>query len=398
MKFGNRSVNIAYALAQSGYWMSLCVSLTCAAVFLQARGYSNTQLGLVIGIGSALAFVLSPLLGGVVDRSERITTRHMLWFLLIAQGLVIAGFYLFTQRSAALSVCYSLYIAFNTCLVPLITQLCFDMECRGYRVNFGVARGIGSLAFAVAAVILGRLVESFSTDLLIPTGLGMTAFQMFVVLFFSLCCRTAPVSVVPSDGGDKGSTMLGFIRENKRFCGLMAGVALIFFTHHLVDSFLINIVRNIGGDTADLGNINAFMAVLELPAMLMYAKISKKIGCERGVLISVLFFPMKALLIALSTRLGFLYFAHSMQGLSYALFTPALVEYVELHIPHKDSARAQAVSYAMNTLGGIFASMLGGRMFDVLSVRTTVLIGAAVSFTGMCICRIFTEKPLPHMD
>ena len=134
-------MNIAYSLAQSGYWMSLCVSLSCAAVFLQARGYSNSRLGLVIGAGSLVAFLISPLLGGVVDRSPRLNTRRMLLLLLASQGLLIAAFWVFPGRSAPVSVCYCLYIAVNTCLVPLLNQLCFDMGEYGYSVNFGVARG-----------------------------------------------------------------------------------------------------------------------------------------------------------------------------------------------------------------------------------------------------------------
>ena len=91
MKPGNRLVNIEYSLAQGGYWMSLCVAISCAAVFLQARGYNNSQLGLVIAVGSTAAFILSPVLGGIVDRSDRINAAGMLWILLILQRMHCSG-------------------------------------------------------------------------------------------------------------------------------------------------------------------------------------------------------------------------------------------------------------------------------------------------------------------
>lgn len=385
-------MNIAYALAQGGYWMGLYVVISSAAVFLQGRGYSNSQLGIIIAVGSTAAFFLSPALGGIVDRSKRLSTSGMLGILLMLQLMLILAFSIFPGRSMVVSMCYSLYIAVNTCLVPLITQLCFDLSGRGYDIDFGVARGIGSLSFAVAAAVLGRLVERYSSELLVGAGIVFTVFQMLVLLFLGSKGRRGSAQAGVRESGEESSSMLVFIGENRRFCILMLGVALLFFTHHLIDNFLINIVRNVGGGTKDMGNLCAYMAMAELPVMFLYAGISRRFGCPRCVRVGATFFALKALSIALSTSLFGLFAAHTLQALSYALLTPALVDYVDKYIPHKDSARGQAVCYAMTTLGGIFSSLLGGIMFDSLSVRSTLLVGAAVSASGMIVCLLATEK------
>ena len=126
--------------------------------------------------------------------------------------------------------------------------------------------------------------------------------------------------------------------------------------------------------------------------MFLYARISRRIGCPRCVRIGAVFFALKALGIALSTSLTGLFAAHTLQAVSYAMLTPALVEYVDRYVPHKDSARGQAVSYAMTTLGGIFSSLLGGMMFDSMSVRATLLVGALVAAAGMGVCLFAAEK------
>lgn len=385
-------MNILYSLAQSGYWMGLCACFSCAAVFLQGRSYSNTELGLIVASGSVLAFLLSPVLGGIVDRSERLAARHMLLLLLLAQGLLIAALSVFPGRSAAVSVCYSLYIAVNTCLAPLLTQLCFDMEEYGCSINFGIARGIGSLTYAVVAVILGQMIQRRSPALLLPAGVILTVFEILVILVFSVYCRRNPVTAARKTAKEKSSSMTGFLRDNRYFCALMVGVACLFFGHQLAESFLINLVRNVGGDTGDMGNISAFMAVVELPAMMLYTRISRRWGCDRLVRIAVVFFTVKALGIALSSTLPVLYAVHIFQAVSYALLTPALVEYVELYIPHRDSARAQSLSYVMTTLGSAFASLLGGRMYDSMSVRATLFVGVTVSALGLGICLFFSRR------
>lgn len=392
MKNRNRLVNVGYSLAQGGYWMSLCAAINCAAILLQYRGYSNAQLGLIIAAGSAASFFLSPVLGGIVDRSKRLDSYWMIWILLVFHLLFVAALRVFPGRSAAVSIIYSLYITVNMCLVPLITQLCFEMEGRGYSINFGVARGLGSLSFAIAASILGPLVDRLSPEVLVEAGIVITLFQMLVlVLMGYLRARGTPIAEA-AEAKEDSSSMLRFIGENKRFVLLMLGIAMLFFTHYLVNNFLINIVRNVGGGTKEFGYFSSFMAVVELPAMFFYARISRRLSCARCVRIAVVFFTLKALFLALATNLFGLFAAQSLQMISYALLTPALVEYVDIYVPRKDAARGQAVSYAMTTLGGIFASLLGGIMFDSMSVRSTLLAGTAVASVGLVICLLSVER------
>ena len=48
MRKKSTSLNIEYALVQAFFWMGYCVCSAYAAVFLQGRGYSNSELGLII--------------------------------------------------------------------------------------------------------------------------------------------------------------------------------------------------------------------------------------------------------------------------------------------------------------------------------------------------------------
>lgn len=388
----NRLINIKYSLVQSGCWMNMCVAISCAAVFLQSRGYSNSRLGFVIAAGSLEAFFLSPVLGGIVDRSEKIAAETMLWILLASQAVVLSLFFFLPGCSFAVSLLYSLYLCIATCIIPLVTQLCFETEQFGFSINFGVARGIGSLAYAVAAALLGRLLVRFPPSMLTSAGLILTSLEMVILFLFTSGNGNPEKVSVRKASDEESSSMLSFISENRRFLVLMLGVVFIFFSHQLPCNFLINIVRSVGGDEKDLGNINAFMAVMELPVMFLYDRISRTLGCPRCVRFAVIAFVLKSLSIALSASLPVLYAVHILQGISYALLTPALVEYVDLYVPSKDSARGQAVSYAMVTMGTILASLLGGVLLDTLSVRQTMLTGTAACAVGMVICLLAAEK------
>ena len=172
----------------------------------------------------------------------------------------------------------------------------------------------------------------------------------------------------------------------------MFSLALLFFSYSVADFFLINILREIGGDTGDLGSITAFKAMLEIPVMLFYSQITSRFRCSTVMRISALAFIGKALMMAMAGSVGMLYGANLLQTLSFALMIPAMVQYVNLVIDTKDSAKGQAIANGMMTLGSIFASLIGGWLYDALSVHATLLISVAIAAGGMLLCNVTIEK------
>ena len=50
-----RKLNTAYAALQGSYWMAYCMVLSFASVFLLARGYSNSEIGVIMAASNVLA-------------------------------------------------------------------------------------------------------------------------------------------------------------------------------------------------------------------------------------------------------------------------------------------------------------------------------------------------------
>lgn len=395
MKTQQRVLNIQYALMQGVHWMGFGVAFSFAAVYLQYRGYSNSALGLILGIANIAGFFLAPMLAQLVDRRGKGCLIRILWLMMAAQAAVLISFRFLPAPGGLLSVFYCVYLTYYICVNPLLTQLCTELERRICHVNYGAGRGVGSLAFALFAIPLGSLSSRFSPAILPYMGLGVAALQSAMLLILSLrLARTEDIAPRES-AREESLSMPAFIRQNKRFFIMLLGVALLFFSHNLSNNFLINIVRNVGGDEEAVGGVNSFMAVLEIPAMLLYDRITRRFSCPSTVRVAALAFAAKGLCIALAPNLPTLYAAHVFQAFSFALMTPALVRYVDLFISSKDSAKGQSVAAAMSALGAIFSSALGGVMFDKMSVLATLLVGAAAAIAGAVICIAFCERKKP---
>ena len=387
-----RIANLEYALIQGLYWGSFCGIVSFASVYLQARGYSNTGLGQILAAGYILGFLIPQQLAALVDRSEKVTVYRCQWLLLILQVVLVLLLRQLPGRSLAVSLLTTLLIGVEITLNPMNTEISVDLGLRIGHINYGAARGTGSLAFAPVSVLIGHLLEMIGPQILpavFLTGIGL---QAAALLLLCLSMRKVEGDAdLRRRNKSASSSFPQFYRENRRFFGVLAGVALLFFTHNLVNNYLINVVRNVHGDTSDMGLISGFTAVMEIPMMFLYDRLLRRFSCASTVRLASSMFVLKALASALAPSMGGLYAANVLQLVSFAMITPAMVEYVILNIDPKDSAKGQALAFGMVTLGNILSSAIGGPLYDALPVRTVLLIGAGASLAGALLCHVFTR-------
>lgn len=392
-----RQMNMEYAALQGSYWMAYCMVLSFASVFLLARNYSNSEIGVILAISNVLALLIQPLAAELADKSEKISILHILWILCAATAAFLLAASLVSVRSAVLSISYACAFALLIVLQPFITSLSFHIDRWGLHINFGACRAIGSLAYAVLAAIMGSAVEKLGMNSIPVSGLLCTALFMAVLAVITVQNRRQGKAQVPSSGKPEGSSIFSFIRQNKRYSLFLLGAALLFATHSLLGNFIIVIVRNVGGDSADMGRLCGYMALLEMPAMILFDRLTTKFRCSSLLKFSVVMFTVKALAIFLVPSVGFMYAAFTLQALSFAVYTPAGIKYAMLVVDGKDAVKAQAFLTLTGTLGSIFASLLGGVMFDTIGTSMTLLAGAIVSGVGSviaCLAIVSTPRAL----
>lgn len=389
-----RTINLEYALIQATYWISFCGIVTYAAVFLQTKGYSNTSLGRVMAFGFLLGFLLPQLVAAWIDRSSKVSVYHCQWILLGIQLVLILILSRVPGKSTMLSVLNAVLIGVEITRNPINTQISADMEQRLGHINYGAARGCGSIAFAPMTILVGRLLRERGVELLTGINLLCLALQALALL---MLCSSLKGTVKAGSGipasGSKSSSFLQFARNNKRFFALLGAVALLFFSHNLAGNYLINVVRNVGGDTGDMGLLNGFTALMEFPMMFLYDRVARRFRCASTVRFAAALFAVKALGIALAPNLPMLFAANALQLFSFALITPAMVQYVNLTIHPRDSAKGQALAFGMVTLGNILSTGAGGILFDAFSVRTALLIGAGAALLAALLCQAAVSSP-----
>ncbi len=388
MKSSEKELNIDYSLLQITYWVTSAVVFCFTTVFLQFRGYSNYEIGIVFALGNIIGFVIQPLIAGYVDRSDRRTLLRCIRLTAVLAVLLMLAVYLLPSDSISLIGSYALLVAGNTLLNPLCISLSFYIESWGCGINFSRARALGSLSYAACNVILGMLVQRVSAN----------AVPMAFILFSALLGLTT-LPFIPGDRAhraaapenhaqvkaEKSSGLLEFAWENKRFMLFLLGTATLYFTHGMIGNFMIEFIRNIGGSSEDMGNVLAFMTVVEVPVMLLFSRLTRRFKCSSLLRFAVIMFSVKELMIYLASSIPALYAAEALQAFSFALFVPASVRYVDEVIAKHNAVKGQAFVTSMITLGSIFASYIGGLLLDSSTPKFTLLIGVIVSAVGTLI-------------
>ena len=82
LQINDRTPQRIFSLVQAGIWMSFCVSVSFAAVWLQALGYTNASLGVILALGSLMGIACATALSDMIDRNHRVTVKQVIpWVL-----------------------------------------------------------------------------------------------------------------------------------------------------------------------------------------------------------------------------------------------------------------------------------------------------------------------------
>ncbi|MBQ6456338.1 MAG: MFS transporter [Mogibacterium sp.] len=386
-----RSLTIPYSCVQAPYWMSMCVFMGFTAVYLQYLGYDNTETGMVLASGTLLGSLLGPCLASLIDRSvsQSLSAAILIPPVLAAEAAALFILVAFPVKGAVTSAVYSVFIAVSTSVNTLNLRLYTDAVHRGLQIDFGIARGIGSIGYVLASFVLGFLCESISEKIIPAAGIVICAMQLIAFLNFRNHLKRnvsegGCLAVLP-ESSEKASSILTFLTENRRFSLILLGTVLAFYSHGTLCSFFINVVENVGGGVGDLGILNGLMALFETPVVLLYTRLTKRWRTSSVLRFAFIMFTLKAAAVAAAGSVTALGAALVLQAPSFGLYTGAIVLYADEIIAHEDSAKAQSLAFTVTMIANMLASVVAGRQLDVLSVSTVLWIACAVCAAGSAV-------------
>lgn len=389
---------LRYTLLNVTYFAAFCTIHAYAAVYLLSYGFTNTQVGLLLAIANITSALFQPFIAGIIDKQGWLTNRR---FILIAVLIIIAGslLLLFVPGSKVMIfVIYAIIYMIQFAYQPVLIAICFEYQRAGCDIYFGLARGLGSAGFAVTAFFIGSAVEANGVSILLLVTMAAMVISAVVIATFKKPAQAAGSVSAEGDSAEAASetpasvsaegahnNVIDFAKTYPAFMLFLLATICFFFSHNMINDFLIHIVRNLGGSETQLGYANFMQAILELPVMALIGFVYKKITVNKLLVMSGAAFFVKIMILVFAVHLSGLFISQSFQLLAYAVFVPASAYYVSTHMDEYDQVKGQAYINSAITIGGVFSNLVSGVILDHLGIRPMLIVGSIVCAVGVII-------------
>lgn len=378
-------ITAKYSFIHGSYWMAFGATYNFVTVYLLAKNYSSSAIGIIMAITNILSAILQPVVASYADQGKKYTLKSlMMIFLSLSTSFSILLYFTKASNSINAFVYFLLLLSMLT-VHPLLNGLGMKYIEKGYGINFGFSRSMGSLTYAVMSVVLGNLVDKNGPELL--------PLYYFVLFFITtaatvLFLRSFPypndeTAEEPKNQRVKQSlSLLEFTKMYSGFTLYLVGVIFIFICFNIINIYMIRIIESVGGSEKNMGTAFAIAAIVELPFMLTFSSLLRKFKIETLLIVSAWAFTAKVLLTFFAESLLVIYIAQGFQMFSYALFIPGSIYYVTTSLHKSHMLKGQAYTTSATTVGAVLGSLIGGYLLSFTTIRTMLAVGFIVSIIG----------------
>ena len=382
-----QNLTMRYSLTQFSYWAAAMGAASFATTYLLDKGLGSGLIGLLIAASGLLSCVTSPIMASFADRAKKFILPQMM---LALSAICIACFSLQLLPGLpviAAGILYILGMWASDAVHPLLNALNVACDAGGYPINFGMARGIGSVASATSALVLGHILARWGS-----------AWMFLFLIFFRVVCmiviagfpKLEKQQSIPGTI-DQSCGILEFFSRYKWYCISILGIGFLGMFHAMTETFLISIMERLGGDSSNVGTALFISSISGAPVIFFYSFFRKRIKKENLLKISALTFLLKAVMFCIAPAIGFVYLLELLQSTSYGFLGPTQVFFAGSKVRPADMVKGQAfitAAYSLGCSGGNFA---GGQLLNI-SVEAMLIAGVAMALTGTLILFLTLNK------
>ena len=374
-----------YAVLHFLYFSTYALMFAYASAYLQGSGFTNAQIGLVIGCSFLLASVLQPAFVKLFGRS-RYPTEKCMSFVYGAIALLSLLLFLVKNRLAA-GICAVCVMGSHAALQPCLNSCVQSWNRSGCTVHYGSARSLGSLAYAVTSFSFGLLLKTMASGVL-PLFYGSTSLVFSLLLF---CIRLPEAAAEKPEEVPAGDTDTAAGRD-RRFWIVIIGICFLIFGHTIIDNYILQILQHVGGNSSQVGLVGGIGAAAEILAMLCFDRFSKRFGDNRLLLLASAVWVVKHFLTFLAESTAAVCCIELLQFFGYAIYTPAIVSYVNSRYSGKENMKWLAYTGSAYTVGAVLASFCGGFILDAAGAGAMLLTATGASLVGTGIFLLYFGK------
>lgn len=384
-----KSLQVKYNIVHILFFVTYVAVYGYIAIYLQYRGLSNTEIGIVTGGGAILSIFMSPFIASLIDRVKGLTIRKLILILYCIMFFLFLSLNFISSISYIIMLFYVLLTTLVTAVIPFLSVICMNYIKKGNYINFGLSRGFGSVSYAIGAVVIGQLISIFNPEIIAYIHL------LFGILLIGLLYTLPDFEIEEKTKKEKTSSAFKIVKKYRTFFWILLGFGCMYAGATSLSTYLINIVKNLGGNTSLYGIAVFFMAASEMPVMTITYRLLKKYKSEILLFVAAIFYLLRNMIICMAPNLFVLIVGMIFQGLSYGLLTATVTYYVNDYLQEDDQMMGQTFIGIMTTgFGYALGSIMGGILQDYLRLSSMFVFVGIITFLGFMVMFLALRKNL----
>ncbi len=326
------------------------VTVPFLPVWLENRGLTPDAIGIVLGVGLWVRLLTTPIAGRIADRTGR--SKRMM----IALALFAASAFAAYELGTGLLTFAVLSFLANGAYAP-IAALGDSLAIRA-RVDYGRVRLWGSLAFMVAALGTGKLLDGLPVDIVLWLAVGGI---VSVSLTCALLPAEAPRPIAPATVGPRTRDLLG----RRAFLVFLATAASAHAAHAVYYAFGSIHWRASGISDTAIGLLWAEGVLAEVALFAFGARVTARVRPWALFALAGAAGVVRFSVLGSSTALPVLAAAQLLHGLTFGATHLGAIAFLARRVPEQLASTAQALySVAGTGLALGLATPVAGFLFE----------------------------------
>jgi len=331
--------------------------------------FSGLQIGTLSAIRS-VALILFPLIWGAL--ADRFQIRRPIYILCNFISTTIWVFFFYTTDFWAMLVITVFYGMFYA---PIISFLeAFTMDILGTeKKSYGRIRGWGSMAFIMTVIVLGRIIDLYSIEIIL-------------ILIFAGSLAQAFISAKIPDIRIKKQapfTLKAKVLLKRRVTVFLFCAFLMLVSHGTYYGFFSIHLENLGYDNTFIGIAWALASIAEILVMIKSDSIFRRFSLENVLVFSFMVAAVRWFALFFATSPAVILFLQVFHAVTYGTFHVASILYIDSLTPDETKTLGQAVNNAVTYgLGLMVGFFINGYLFEIMGLFALFMISSLIALAG----------------
>jgi len=331
-------------------------------------GFSGFQIGALFSVQTG-ATVIFPVLWGAL--ADRFNARKPIYVLCNFTCAAAWSFFLLTTEFLPMLI---ITLFFGVFRAPVISFMeAFSMDILGeQKTSYGRVRAWGTISFISVVILMGRLTDIYSINIIVPLILAGIVMQSLGAL------------IMPDVKSDKPKTTLPVSAlAQKKIVVFLLGGFLMLVSHGTYYGFFSIHLENLGFGTMFIGFAWALASIAEITVMIGSNRLFARFTLEKVLIFSCFAACARWIILFFAVSPASLLCSQLLHAITYGAFHMASILYIDRVSPAGAKTIGQAlnnsVTFGMGMMIGVFVN---GYLFDLLGSTPLFIGSAAVAAAG----------------